>query len=573
MLAKNLIGSFFDSRNLLAGCWVLSKLTDAGLLHVADEIFQHLNTLELCRVLMIAKKRDLREVGTSALKKIIWKGSNSWSKLREKSEDQVKILVDKYSLWSYDYETDVKKWLIASEIRKLSVEELNRIYRNGIDYSREKNLSTRWQFDRYHFPSGQVASAFVNFNPKHPVYILGYKTRSPGEKYKFSLHSLPGKIRDSRGQNLYQEVWRQSEDCWSRKLCASWSPSGLWLACVSTCRKNGTEVSFYKFYPKSGILRKIENLKLSVGKEEQISAQPWISESELAWTKQSGKEAEKFSFNENDTYNSATYKLPTQISNQFAIGCAAKNLVFKVSRCPTKGHFHDEINFNYLGETSLLLKVAVKGVISCYHVDNDSSYAAYFMFRSHTCARPTTPEPAVKGELSENCPFENCSFEFTTRHGMNEQAIAEDDDLFRQSIYRFAEVSFKTGQLEWKLLPSKFVLSRYEFAEELDTSSERYPNLSKKENLRATPDYLTFQGRARTFFVSKKFDFFFSTITASYRFAHPSKNYFCTYSEKYASATGLNFYLNSSSCSELKKANPKKSFFEYNKTLKLKLKD
>jgi len=543
----------------LVGAWLVFALLDQNHWIEAEKILEYLNVVEFCSLILVAERTNftLSTISKKVLRHIIYKNSDLFSWVLQ-TETRLPIFQDAHTLWTYHQPNLPEEAFDFETLINLSASSLLKFYKETSDLSKKQTDTTKWIFDSITRPQN-YNNIIVEFNPKYPCYILRY-LGIRNVNFHFSLHLHPIPLRNARGQDLFYRSADEIQWVSNGHTSTHWSPNGEYLAVID--RYYRSTVTFYRYFPSIGVLRRIKNLSFHFETYQLLSHSLWFDNSSFLLPDPSNDTLfSKISFKENNSYsidnvpNYLKSKIETKFeTSDFFYGIIPdKDLLFYVVPCYFKNHQHDCIYFSKVGSDTILAKISLLGIITSYCI---TSSELFFMIRGHS-----------------QWTFINgfCDYVLETTFNLDECAFSDllsrtNTTNYKQKLHKF--IGVHTEFLIPRLLKAYLVLSINDDVNS-DRQSQRMSACAKNSRLTSSKFYLCFHYKNTTYFISKSHNITFQTSRGNFKFCHPKEPLFASV---YKTCTSIQtkFYLQNSANQTLKTSLPKKTFHEYNKPIEFK---
>ena len=565
----NIDSFFIFFRNLLVGVSLVMALLDNGFYLVAEMILKTLTVTEFCSIFIVGKRPQysLANFAESTLRTILYKNTSAFEYLTcTESNPRYSNYTDQQSLWCYQQPSSPQQAFSLDSLKVLSPLKLWQFYKTTVDLSKIQRESSKWLFDTYSRPSFGAKELSLSYNPRYPVYAVSHQDHSG--YFQFSVHSHPSPIRNKQGQDLFYRSGEEYDNIRGGLCTVHWSPNGEYLAVFD--RFHRTILTFFKYCPDKGTVRRIKNLSFSFGENVLLSNCQWLESSTFFLPDTSSESVllKKLSLASNNTYSLTELEhsfWPLRESKLGFFGAVPdSNLLFYVTACSVPEHYHDHVFFSRVGpRKATLSRLTLSGIVTSYCT---SKKCIFFMTRSHK-RFSFTPAPHFfnftnQAESYNQCPFSNFTYKLKT-----------GSYSYKTKLFRFISVDVQTLAAEFlnAQLPHfeyKGDSSEGHTRPTVKTEQERLRKCSKRNRLTSTKFYLCFNTADRTFFISKFCKAVFSTYHGTHKLCHPSQPIFALSHSRLFRPTKLKFFLQTGASQELKSALPKSALtLDYNKPL------
>lgn len=544
-------------------------LLDGGFYLAAESIVKLLTVTEFCSIFIVGKRPlyDLTTFAESALRVILYENSFIFGHITLSERDpRYAHYIDEQSQWKYQQPIAPHQSFNLEVLKRLTPLKLWQFYKTTVDLSKTQRESSKWLFDTYSRPAFGAKELALSFNPRYSIYAISHQDHSGS--FQFSVHSHPGYVRNKQGQDLFYRSGEEYSKIRGGVATVHWSPNGEYLAVFDRFHK--TIVTFFKFCPNNGTLRRIKNFSFSLSENIMLSNCHWLDSTSLFIPSSSSSSSillKKISFLANNTYSVSELEHNFGDLRESKLGFFGAvpytNLLFYVSPCTMPDHKHDHVYFSRLGQPAPISRLTLSGIVTSYCVDKNSMF---FMTRSHK-KFAFTPCPNFHfANLSES--FDQCPF-------------ADTDYKLRASGYNYKTKLFKFIKVDCQTLAAEFLIAQLPLIDykgdsaeghAIKSDKERVRKCSKRNRLTSSKFYLCFNTDERTFFISKFCTAVFSSYHGNFKICHPSQPIFATSHSRLFRPTKLKFFLETRAAPKLKDALPKTAIaLDYNKPLSFKL--
>lgn len=518
---------------------------------VAEAILKMLTISEFCSIFIATGRENyslLDTFSSSVLRAVFYRNTILLNYIVSSEQDpKYSDYIDQQNLQRYDHPRTSQQAFDLANLQQLTPLKVWQLCKTTLDLSRN-HRGTKWCFDTYYRPGLGTKELSLNFNPHYPVYSLSHQDH--GGYFQFSVHSHPGSIRNKKGQDLY---YRSGEEYLKTKgglVTTHWSPNGEYLAVIDRFQRS--ILTFFKFNPNQGTLRRIQSISFSFNEHTLLSNFHWFDSASMLLPAKNNT-LQKLSLLPNNTYTLTNVNNIFESISKSGVGffgiVPKTNLLFYITSCRLPNHKHDHIYLSRLGQSQLLAKISLSGIVTNYCLSQNKIYVMtrnhkYFAFHS----TPLFHLTEIPSEF-ETCPFANLKYTLRSRRYN-----------YKNKLFSF--ISIDTQIIVLKVLSAQLPLFDYkgDSSEGITDlcEKERFRKTAKRARLASTKFYLCFRGARRTFFISKTFKCFFSTYHSVYKFCHPTLPIFATTKFNHLfRPQRLKFYLQSRANQKLKNTFPK----------------
>lgn len=538
----------------MVGACILLSLLDNGCLLAAEVIIKWLTISEFCSAFIVAGRPDynLTYFAESVLHRIFYKNSFLFSYVvLSETDPRYSDYVDEQSLWRYQQPRSPEQAFDLQVLKQMTPLKLWKFYKTTCDLSRNQREATRWVFDTYSRPGFGAKEILLNFNPKYPVYSVDHQDHRG--YFQFSVHSHPGAVRNKQGQDLLYRSGEEYRKVRGGHTTNYWSPNGEYLAVIDRLHKN--VLTFYKFCPHQGTVRRIKNISFQFEENCILSKSHWCDSTSMLLPSDEKNVLQKICFHSNHAYKVTREHAASETGLSFFGSVPGLDLLFHIVPCNLHCNLHDHIYFSRLGETKPLSRLSIPGIVTSYCL---SGSKIYFMTRNHKnfAFRPVPENVYAQADSfdTDNCPFAYLESKISTHYN------------YVTKLFRF--ICFDLQTLQPEILQAQLPLAEYKGDSSDKCAPERLRKCAKRSRLTSSKFYLCYNTTDRTYFISKTCKAVFSSYTTTFKFCHPSQPIFATCHPELFKPTKIKFYLETRADEKLKKEFPKKiCAFDYNRPL------